>query len=102
MKELIKNQIKKILFNKITLILLKTSLYAWFVCFILLIIPSCDESSNIRSEQPSTLIVSYHDTPTGISVQKVDGCEYIYCETGHGCAITHKANCGNHLNDTLK
>ena len=34
-------------------------------------------------------------TPIGISVIKIDGCEYIYCEVGSP-AIVHKANCKNH------
>lgn len=40
--------------------------------------------------------VRYKDTPRGISIQRVDGCDYIYCETPHGVAITHKQNCSNH------
>jgi hypothetical protein len=40
-------------------------------------------------------IIPYENTPRGISVQEIDGCQYIYCETGSGVAIIHKANCNN-------
>lgn len=48
-----------------------------------------------QTENPSVnkATISYHDTPRGISVQIIDDCEYIYCETGSGVAITHKQNC---------
>jgi hypothetical protein len=40
-------------------------------------------------------VIPYANTPRGISVQEIDGCQYIYAETGHGVAIVHKANCNN-------
>jgi len=39
--------------------------------------------------------VSYNDTPRGISIQVIDGCQYVYAETNNGVAIVHKANCNN-------
>lgn len=38
----------------------------------------------------------YFELPRGISVQTVDGCEYIYCEVNQGVCIVHKQNCKNH------
>jgi hypothetical protein len=40
-------------------------------------------------------VVGYSETPRGISVQVVDGCQYVYAETRNGVAICHKANCNN-------
>jgi hypothetical protein len=67
----------------------------------LTIFSSCgEESPQRKTEEQSTaqpVIVSYGDTPRGISVQKIDGCEYIYAETNHGVAICHKENCSNYI-----
>ena len=41
-------------------------------------------------------IVDYENTPRGISVQTIDSCEYVYCESVHGVSIVHKSNCKNH------
>lgn len=71
---------------------------------IILIVSGCmseKEKKNLEREQQEreakkqTPVVSYHDTPRGISVQVVDGCQYIYVETGNGVAICHKENCNN-------
>jgi hypothetical protein len=40
--------------------------------------------------------IDYSGLPDGVSVIKVDDCEYI-CVEGNGVAITHKANCLNHI-----
>ena len=48
-----------------------------------------------REKTEKTKVVDYYDTPRGISVQVVDGCQYVYAESRNGVAITHKANCNN-------
>lgn len=40
-------------------------------------------------------IIDFANTPKGISIQVIDGCQYIYAETTNGVAIVHKANCNN-------
>jgi len=44
-------------------------------------------------------VVSYANTPRGISIQVIDDCQYIYCETTSGVAIIHKANCNNSIHE---
>ncbi len=69
---------------------------------ILFTIASCGPSKEelerrqrLGTESPEKAY-SYSDTPTGISVIKIDGCEYVYCEVSEGVSIVHKQNCKNH------
>lgn len=63
----------------------------------MLILASCGPSKEEAARQgKESSGIKYYDTPRGISVQKVDGCEYVYCEVVYGVAIVHKQNCKNH------
>lgn len=52
-----------------------------------------------RNEEPQSEklkpTIPYNDTPHGITVITIEGCQYVYAETGSGVAICHKANCIN-------
>lgn len=60
--------------------------------------PADNNSNNTTKEKKvdQTVFVPYISTRGGISVVKIDECEYVYVETPNGVAIIHKANCKNY------
>lgn len=76
----------------------KTMLYATLLVLAVLYLlsgcgPSREEYEQMKKDNLG--YINNRDTPYGISVQVIDGCEYIYCDNGHGAAIVHKQNCKN-------
>lgn len=67
------------------------------VVLLIILLASCGPlPEDTNDGKYKNIFIPYSETPQGISVQKVDNCEYIYCETKHGVAIIHKQNCKNH------
>lgn len=63
---------------------------------LIFILSSCKEpNSNVDSKPKQKAVIEYVDTPRGISVQVVNGCQYIYAESKYGLAIVHAGNCNN-------
>lgn len=59
---------------------------------LLLLLTSCGPSEENSNTLHNTMITGL---PCGITIIKINGCEYIYCEVTYGCAIIHAANCKN-------
>lgn len=58
---------------------------------------SCGPSKEEREKEERLKTTSERkSTSAGITIMKIDGCEYIYCETPRSVSMTHKANCKNH------
>lgn len=78
--------------------------YALFMFFIFVFIGCSprheqNEPTQVNNKFKGETIISYENTPRGISVQVIDDCQYIYCETASGVAIVHKANCNNSIHE---
>ena len=81
----------------------KAALISIGICTILVIFTTfltygCKQQSQqdeVTAVKPSPKIVDY--IPYGISVQVIDGCQYICARGGDGVSIIHKQNCNNHL-----
>lgn len=62
----------------------------------ILILSSCKEpNTNVDTKPKQKAVVTFSETPRGISVQVVNGCQYVYVESQHGVAIVHAGNCNN-------
>lgn len=87
--------------------------FNYFCCVVIIIlgisIYACTRSSSTEKDdappaEPEVkrvqyVIIPYNETDSGISIVEVDGCQYIYCESSQGVAITHKENCTNFQHD---
>lgn len=48
-----------------------------------------------------TIKLEFDDLPYGISVQTIDGCEYVCLVSNTGSSMCHKENCKNPIHNNL-